>query len=557
MAFDGITLKSVIFELNSCIIGGKVNKIFQPNKNEIIIEIYSNGKNYSLDVCISSNLYRMNLTSHSKPNPYVAPNFCMLLRKHLTGFKIKEIISYDLERIGIIKLEGYNELNDLVEKNLVIELMGKHSNIILANQNMQIIDSIRHLDITSGSSRDIMPGRIYSFPKNEKQSFIILKRFEEFEKIIKNAEHTSIEKNIYTNFIGISKEFLDNIPFEFTFKELPSIYSYIKTLLDNMQNTVCKKTEKGYSIIFDEKDNTISINNFLDNFYFEKESSDNFLSYRNNVLKHILTTLNKYKKRLENINLKLKECNNMDTYKLYGELLTSNLYKIKYLPNQDSITLENYYDNLNEITIPLDNTISLSANAKKYFKKYNKLKNTLDIVQKQRKITKLEIDYIESIIYSLEECKTIADIDEIYEEVCEYLNLGKKIKNTVTTSKKKQNFTSKPKKFEIDGYEVFVGKSNKQNDYLSLKLANKYDMWFHTKDIHGSHVVLRTNNSTPSMSTIIKCASLAAYYSKAKESSNVPVDYTLIKNVKKPSGSKPGMVIYTDYETINVNPKKY
>jgi len=290
MAFDGITLKSVIFELNSCIIGGKINKIFQPNKNEVIIDIYSNGKNYSLDICISSNMYRMNLTSHLKPNPFVAPNFCMLLRKHLISFKIKEIINYDLERIAILKLEGYNELNDLVEKNLIIELMGKHSNIILTNDKMQIIDSIRHLDITNGSSRDIMPGRIYTLPENDKHSFIKLNKFEEFKKIIKKSEDISIKNNIYTNFIGISKEFLDNIPYEFTFKNLSDIYSYIVKLLNNMKNTVCKKNEKAYSIILSKKDDELCVNKFLDDFYYEKESLDNFLTYRNNVLKHILTT---------------------------------------------------------------------------------------------------------------------------------------------------------------------------------------------------------------------------------------------------------------------------
>ena len=276
-----------------------------------------------------------------------------------------------------------------------------------------------------------------------------------------------------------------------------------------------------------------------------------------------MAELKKYTKRLSNINQKLEECNKMDTYKLYGELITANLYKINNNINVDSIELENYYDNNNLIKIPLDKTISVSYNAKKYFKKYNKLKNALQIVNLQKKDTSGQIDYLESIIYELENAKTIEDINLIYEEISENILFKNTLSNSKTSSKK--NTTKKKNKEEsfsplvytIDDYTVYVGKNNKQNDYLTLKFAHKNDLWFHTKDVHGSHVVLRTNGNEIEQDLINKCASLAAFYSKALFSSNVAVDYTFVRYVKKPSSAKPGMVIYANYSTVNVHPNDY
>ena len=276
-----------------------------------------------------------------------------------------------------------------------------------------------------------------------------------------------------------------------------------------------------------------------------------------------MAELKKYTKRLSNINQKLEECNKMDTYKLYGELITANLYKINNNINVDSIELENYYDNNNLIKIPLDKTISVSYNAKKYFKKYNKLKNALQIVNLQKKDTSGQIDYLESIIYELENAKTIEDINLIYEEISENILFKNTLSNSKTSSKK--NTTKKKNKEEsfsplvytIDDYTVYVGKNNKQNDYLTLKFAHKNDLWFHTKDVHGSHVVLRTNGNEIEQDLINKCASLAAFYSKASSSSNVAVDYTFVRYVTKPSSAKPGMVIYANYSTVNVHPNDY
>ena len=274
--------------------------------------------------------------------------------------------------------------------------------------------------------------------------------------------------------------------------------------------------------------------------------------------------MKKYKKRLYNIDEKLKECDDMDKYRLYGELITSNLYRI---PNRnvDEIELENYYENNNKIKIKLDKRFSPSINAKRFFKKYSKLKNALIIVSEQKADTLKELDYIESVIYELENCSTIEEIAFIYEEISENdifkekaslkANIKKnKVKKSKLTKNKTVSFN--PIKYTVDGYTVFVGRNNKENDYLTLKFASKTDLWFHTKDFHGSHTILKLDNNLPypNNDILIKVAELAAKHSKARNSSNVPVDYCEVKFVKKPSGSKPGMVIYTNNKTLNVNP---
>ncbi len=573
MAFDGIVLRQVAKELNTCLLNGKITKVYEPNKNEILLGIYSNGKNHLLNICINPVNYRIHITSSTKPNPNNAFNFCMLLRKHLIGMHIKSIYNYDLERIITIELEGFNELNDLTTKKLIIELMGKHSNVILLNENDIIIDSLRHLDTYTHSNRDILPAHKYVLPSNNKISFINLTSSSEFYSAVINAENSNIIDTIINTFTGFSKPFLQYLleklhlsTSAISKNDLEILYNYIKNII-NSPFLCCLpykyNNKNDYIIDIAEEADTLEVNSFIDTFYSTKELEDGFKNYRNNILKLILAELKKYTKRLSNINQKLEECNKMDTYKLYGELITANLYKINNNINVDSIELENYYDNNNLIKIPLDKTISVSYNAKKYFKKYNKLKNALQIVNLQKKDTSGQIDYLESIIYELENAKTIEDINLIYEEISENILFKNTLSNSKTSSKK--NTTKKKNKEEsfsplvytIDDYTVYVGKNNKQNDYLTLKFAHKNDLWFHTKDVHGSHVVLRTNGNEIEQDLINKCASLAAFYSKASSSSNVAVDYTFVRYVKKPSSAKPGMVIYTNYSTVNVHPNDY
>ncbi len=560
MAFDGIVTKSIVSELNNNLIGAKVNKVFEPNKNEVILSLYNSGINYSLDINIHPENYRINLTNYSKPNPLNALNFCMLLRKYLIGFRIKSISSFDLERCIEIVFEGNNELKDNVSYKLIIELMGRRSNIIFVNHKNQIIDSIKHI-VTK--DREVLPAREYVFPKNFKKSFLELFSFDEFYSLIANEGYSSISSIISNTFIGFSKPFVKSILNDLDLSDdtkdindLKEFYEYIKNIISNFgTNNICAKkiNDNDFTVSWIDTTSTASntsINFFIDNFYHEKEINDNFTHAKSELSKLILSSLKKCSKKLENINRKLKDCDNMDKYKLYGELLTANLYKLN--GNSSSVTLENYYDNNSLIEIPLDNSISVNKNAEKYFKKYNKLKNTLIIISTQKKETELELQYIESIIYSLSVAKSLEDVSEIHDEFVQNVSIKKHCYKSLKKEKDSDDFRNNIQKIWVNNFEVYIGKNNKQNDYLTLHFANKEDIWFHVQDAHGSHVILKTNGKIPNEDTLYKCALLAKQNSKSTLSKNVSVDYTYIKYVKKHPNKKLGMVHYTNYKTIIV-----
>ena len=586
MAFDGIVTKSITKELKN-IIGYKIDKVYEPDKNTVTLGLYGKSSNLMLLMCISSNNCRISLTSHPQKNPSTAPNFCMLLRKYLIGLKIKNIYTIDLERIVFIDLENNENPNKPICRKLIIELMGKHSNIILTDSNNIIIDSMRHTSTLENSNRDIYPTARYIFPESTKYSFLELNTFDDFYNAIEpklieyiaenslnienlNVSNFMIDKMISNTFNGISLSFVQNILNKLNIKEISKnnfelIYNKINEILSSsFLDIFLAENQKDYYLYTSniENESQFNLNYKIDDFYFEKETSELFKNYRNSILHLILATLKKYEKRLENIDNKLSECNNMDKFRLYGELITSNLYQI---PNRnlDSIDVENYYDNNNIITIPLDKKYLPSYNAKRYFKKYNKLKNALAIVNVQKEETIRDIDYIESVIYELDNSKTIEDIEAIYDEISENSlfsdKLKTKSKKTSAKNKKAKPMTKNkltsfnPLKYLIDGYTVLVGRNNKENDYLTCKFANKNDIWFHTKDIHGSHVILKTNpNETVPDDILFEAAKLAAQHSKAKNSSHVPVDFCKVSFVKKPSGSKPGYVIYSNNKTLYV-----
>ena len=566
MAYDGLVNYAIVKELKSKIINGKIDKIFEPNFEEIILGIYSNGIKYALNFVISSNYYRANLTTKSKQNPSEAPNFCMTLRKYLLGTRITNIYTKGLERIIFIEFEGFNKTKDFSKKTLIIELMGKHSNIILVNNGNIIIDAFKHFSIASNSIRNIYSGVKYVLPKMDKLDFFLIQNASEFYNVLKNNSvrlvSTSLANIISNTFIGISKTSIFsfekdlNITDELNNSSSDIIYDYMLRII-GQNNIIADFFDNNYSLkVSNNKENDLQINFFLDDYYFSKESNTNFINYRNNLLKLILIKIEKLSNKLNLINKKIDECKDSEKFKIYGELITSNLYRINN-HNTESITLENYYDNNKEITIPLDNSISPSANAKKFFKKYKKLKVAKIFVESQKKSILDDLNYLESIVYEINLSNTLEDIDNIYIEIQEskmqiVKNRNKQNKKAKNIVKKFTNKVGELLKYDIDGFTVLVGKNNKQNDYVTTKLANKEDIWFHVKDFHGSHVVLKAENSIPSSETLYKCALLAKEHSKAKQSSNVAVDYTHIKNVKKPSGSKPGMVMYSNNKTIIV-----
>ena len=563
MAFDGIITKTISSELN-LLSGARIDKIFEPNLNTIILGFYLDGLNYALNICINPTYYRLNLTTHARRNPKIAPNFCMVLRKHLIGLRIKNVITNSLERIVTIEFEGFDDIDDIISKKLIIELMGKHCNIILLDDQNVIIDSMRHIN-NENATHVVVPHIKYTYPEISKKDFLGTS-LEDFENIIKTENISLYPKIISDNFNGISKNYISFLIEKFNLNTPYDIYNFLNDIIDRTNSLKLKleQSDNDYFLVPDDtNENNFSINFAIDDFYYNKEASEELKTNRNNVLKLILATLKKYNKRLKNIDNKLKECKNMDVYRLYGELITANLYKI---PNENlsSIELENYYDNNKKITIPLDKKYLPSVNAKRYFKKYSKLKNALEIVSIQKKETIEELNYIESVVYELEAANSIEEIAEILDEISENdifkektKNLKSKKQNKVRKSNltKNKNVSFNPLKYKIDDFTLLVGRNNKENDYLTLKFANKSDIWFHTKDIHGSHAVLFLQNQKPSQDILTKCAEITAYHSKAKFSSNVPVDTCLVKYVKKPKNAKPGMVIYTNYNTLYVNPK--
>ena len=552
MAFDGIVTKAIVTELQE-LVGSKIDKVHEPDKNTIVLGLYSQGKNYALNICIDAHNCRLNLTTHNKLNPLIAPNFCMLLRKHLIGGKISGISMQGLERIVNIEIETINEFSEIENKTLILELMGKHSNIILKNQNDIIIDAMRHI-ASNNSYREILPSRIYTLPQSNKYEFTKLTGQEEFrEKLTIDSAESDCAKKLSNTFTGISLSFAKSAV---EHRKLLEIYNYINEII-NSKKLKFELDGSDYVLkLSDQEKEMFELNFFIDDFYFERETTEAFTNARNTMLRMILEVLKKYKNRLASIDAKLQECDGMDKYRLYGELITANLYQLTNT-HSDSIELYNYYDNSN-IKIPLDVKYSPSMNAKRYFKKYSKLKNAYKIVSEQKVETEKELNYIESIVYELEDSTCLEDVQDIFEEISENVVFKEKLKrkekkNKNQKKKKQQKFS--PIEYEVNGYKIYVGRNNKENDWLTLSFASKTDYWFHTKDVQGSHVILKADKEVND-DILVKAAEIAAKHSKAKMSSNVPVDYCLVQFVKKPNGSKPGMVIFTNNKTLNVNPQK-
>ncbi len=541
MAFDGIVTKAVASELQELKFA-RLDKIFEPNKNEILLGFYKDSLNYLLNISIDPKNYRIHLSTHPKKNPKVAPNFCMVLRKYLLGLHIKNVITNNLERVITIEFEGLDDIDDIISKKLVIELMGKHCNVVLLDEENYIIDSLKHIN-SDNSTRKIIPHVKYEYIKSDKKNFLETS-LEEFKESISFDENTS--KQISLTYNGISKNFAKYI--KDNSKNLDEVYFKIKEIIDMTDSLKLKFVNFNNDYVLDisnEPLTNFSLNFSLDDFYYKKETNDLFLNLKNELLRNVNGTYKKYEKRLSNMNLKLKECENMDKYRVYGELITANLYKI---PNKNvkSIELENYYDNNNLITIPLDDKYTPSINSKRFFKKYSKLKNASIIVGKQKEETLDILRYLDSVVYEIEAGTSLDNLLEIKEEISEHEIFKLKNKKENTKSKKKNitkntKFNFNPLKFDIDGFTLLIGRNNKENDYLSLKYAKPNDIWFHTKDIHGSHgiLVIKSISSEPTEEILQKCAKIVAKHSKAKLSSNVPVDYCKAKFVKKPSGSKP------------------
>ena len=582
MSFDGIVTNSVVQELKHNLIGGRVDKIFQQEKDEILINIRSKGSNYKLIISASSNNPRLYLTEHSKVNPEAPPMFCMLLRKHLSGGTILNIEQYSMDRIVFIDVSSLDELGQSSEKRLIIEIMGKHSNIMLIEKSsLKVIDSIKRVTEHMSRVRQILPGIIYEYPPMDNKANPLTTDSLEFMQFFKDEnQSTSIFKFLYFNYLGlsplISKEICFNANLEnkrtlesMDQDERDRLYLSFKSLMDKVINQEFRPlyiTESNTTNIqvfyaldlnrFNDDNKTFipSISQLLDIYYKRKDLGDRIGQRSGSIKKTIQVKLERTVNKLEKQKSELLESKNREIYKVYGDLISANIHNIR--PGEELISLENFYDeNLSLMEIPLDKKLSGPQNAQKYYKRYSKLKTANSLIAKEIPETENEIIYLENVLLSIENSTEIKELNEIKDE----LMLEGYIRNTdkKNKKKKKEEPISKPHHYiSVDGYNIYVGKNNKQNDYLTLKFAHKDDLWLHVHNMPGSHVIVQRKDTIIPDTTLEEAATLAAYYSKGKDGSHVPVAYTERKNVKKPRNAKTGMVTFNNFKTISITPSK-
>lgn len=577
MAFDGIVTRSVVHELKEKLLSGRINKIYQTEKDELILNIYSNRNNYQLLISASSNNPRFHLTTSVKDNPQNPPMFCMLLRKHLTSGRILDIRQYENDRVVFIDISSLDELGNDNTLTLAIEIMGRHSNIILFNKDTnRIIDSIVRVTEDISRVRQVLPGLNYTLPPIQDKLSIFDIDYNTFYNTITSTD-IELYKFFYTSFLGLSPLISKEIVFISNLKNKTKTIDLeeedIKTLFNNLMYLSDIIRDNNYSpVYYTDSNNSIvsfycielkskdnfnkcnldSISDVID-YSFTKKDRDNRIQQKSNHIKKIVEnnlerSINKLNKQKE----EYIESKNRDIYKIYADLIAANYHNI--VGNEESVILDNFYDeNMAKIEIPLNKKLSAPQNANKYYKQFSKLKNAEILLKKQIPITKNEIDYLESLLVSINNCEDVKDLEIIESELVDEGYIKKNLKN----NKKKAIIKSDPLHFKSsDGYDIYVGKNNKQNDELTLKFANKDDLWLHVQNIPGSHVIIRkaTGDDIP-QNTIVEAASLAAYYSKARNSKNINVDYTEKKHVNKAKGAKPGMVFYNEFNTVSVNPK--
>lgn len=567
MAFDGITIANIVHDLNQTILGGKINKIAQPENDELILTIKNNRTQYRLFLSASASLPLIYLTGNNKPGPLTAPNFCMLLRKHIGSGKIISITQPGMERVIRFEIEHLNEMGDLCTKYLIVEIMGKHSNIIFTNDNEQIIDSIKHVSAHMSSVREVLPGRPYFIPATQAKADPFQLTADILCEQILNKPAPAA-KAIYTSVTGISPLIAEEICYRAgidggvptdglsSLEKLHLAHTFLRIMDDIRQgmfepNIVYKGKEPvefASLKLTQYQDLSVtefsSISELLETYYAEKNIVTKIRQKSVDLRKIVQTSLERNVKKYQLQQKQMKDTEKKDKYRIWGELINTYGYGLE--PGIKSFEALNYYTN-ETVNIPLDPTLTPQENAKKYFDKYSKLKRTADALEKLLQETDSEIRHLESIAASLDIAVSEDDLIQIKEELTEYGYIRRKY-----TSGKKVKITSKPFHYiSSDGFHIYVGKNNYQNEELSFKFASGNDWWFHAKGQPGSHVIVKTNGEELPDRTFEEAGRLAAYYSKGRQAPKVEIDYTLKKNLRKPTGGKPGFVVYyTNYSLL-------
>jgi predicted ribosome quality control (RQC) complex YloA/Tae2 family protein len=573
MALDGLVIANVIKELNDTLLGGRINKISQPENDALVLLIKNNRSQYKLFLSANASLPLIYITQENKPNPITAPNFCMLLRKHLNSARILSITQPGLERIIDIEIEHLNELGDVCTKHLITEIMGKHSNIIFCDDKNMIIDSIKHISGLVSSVREVLPGRDYFIPETQDKWNPLTVDYDHFkEKVM--TKPLPIAKALYTSLTGISplianeichRASIDGEASTSSLSELEGLHLYknFERLMEEITtnsfqpNIIYKNgdpvefsstTLTSYET-YEHKDFD-SISELLEHYYSQKNTLTRIRQKSVDLRKIVSNAIERTRKKYDLQMKQLRDTDKRDKYKVYGELITAYGYTVEEGSKQ--MTALNYYTN-EEVTIPLDPTITPIDNAKKYFDKYSKLKRTYEALTKFTEETKGELEHLESISAALDIALQEEDLIQLKEELMEYGYMKRKFVSKKEA--KKQKSTSKPFHYiSSDGYHMYVGKNNFQNDELTFKFAVGNDWWFHAKGMAGSHVIVKTNGDELPDRTFEEAAKLAAYYSKARELTKAEIDYTEKKNVKKPNGGKPGFVVYYTNYSLMIEP---
>lgn len=552
MAFDGIITSAMVKELQDRITLGKIEKVYQPEADELVFHIHTKNGNVKLYASCASADPRVHFIEESLPNPPAPLPFCMLLRKHLQGGRIVEIAQKGAERIIEISLETMSELGFTLSKKLIFEIMGKHSNIILVDMTTgKVIDSIKRVSIDVNRVRQILPGKIYDYPPAQ-------------DKIPFNQ----IDENTLSSITGDSKVFLSKIggispavarelaagttSWQFLQNIQLSIQSgdFISHIYTDAKGTpqefhIADLTEYETGAI---REDYPTLSQCLSSYYARKSSSNRIKQKSHDLIKTVSGLLDKLYLKKQRLSEDLLKAENAEDLRLYGELLTANMHLIR--PGDSFVEVTNYYDG-STVKIPLDQRYSPAKNAQQYFKRYGKSKTAVKEKGIQLEENQTDIDYLESVLTFLKNTDSIEEIEALRNELAEtgYIRRRK-------TQFKEKKYKAQPHQYiTSDGFSVLVGRNNKENDILTLKTAEKTDIWMHTKDIPGSHVIIKTDGRSISETAIFEAAAIAAYHSKGRDSENVPVDYVPVRYVKKPSGAKPGMVIFTNNKTVWVNPE--
>lgn len=574
MALDGGYLRHICNEINENALNCRVEKVYQPNKDEIILGLRGLNGASKLLLSARANSPRINFTKYAPENPKVPPMLCMLFRKHLCGAKLINARQEAMERIIFLDFDATNELADHVNLTLAVEIMGKYSNVIFIDENGDIIDALKRVDISMSSQRLVLPGLKYSMPPAQDKMNILETSAEDVLARIENITvDTKLSKALLNTIQGVSPvicreiEYLTGRGNDITTgsltnedkKRLLFFLNRMITQLKEHSGTPCMAVVNGKPMDFAFMDITQygeaavikrseSFSSLLDDFFNERDTAERMKVKSQDLHRLLANTTERLSRKINSQSAELAQCTDREPLRIMGDLLQANLYRIEKGAN--SVTVENYYDNNSPITIPLNPALTATQNSQKYYKNYRKAKTAEQVLKVQIEKAKEELEYIDTVIEALNRATTEGELAEIRAELTEqgYVKAPR--------GKQKKAASLPPLKFTSStGFTILVGRNNKQNDKLTLKTASKNDIWLHTKDIHGTHTIILTEGKEVDSTTLQEAAQLAAYHSKARNSAQVPVDYTLVKNVSKPSGAKPGMVIYVKNKTLYVTPQ--